>query len=347
MSNQEVVTQEPQPIQLELTPLEWKSEPKTAETNQQLATLIGTLSAKLLTWLGKTKSSHYSTFSIPKRDGSYRQIFNPDQILRVAQYKLLHNVLEHIKVPDYIYAFEREKSIPKMALVHVNKKIVISVDIKDFFHSIKQSNVKSMMDELGFGEKAARTISELCTYKFFVPQGALTSPKISNLIAARTFGPVLKRYCDEKGFAITIYADDVTISSDSPDVPVKEVLQFLTSTISGFGFRVNKAKTKVMSRKTRQYVCGVVVNEKTNLKKYERQRLRAIVHNVTKNGINAEAERCQMSPDKFVSVIQGKLNWFSQLNAVQGAALKEKFLDYVKSQNTISSEPSLESNVEA
>lgn len=217
-----------------------------------------------------------------------------------------------------------------MAQVHVNKRIVISVDIKDFFHSIKQTSLKNIFIELGFGDKPARTISEICTFKSFVPQGALTSPKISNLIAATTFGPILNEYCKDKNLGITIYADDITISSNDTQLPVQEVLGFITQTIQSFGFRINRAKTKVMSRKTRQYVCGVVVNEKTNLKRFERQRLRAIVHNVVRNGLEAESAKSGMTPDKFVSVIQGKLNWFSQLNDCQGSNLKEKFLNYLR-----------------
>lgn len=250
--------------------------------------------------------------------------------MRIAQYKILTRILEKLTIPDYVYAFEKNKSIPTMAQLHVNKKVIISVDIKDFFHSIKQERLMSFLILLGIGERAARTISELCTYKSFVPQGALTSPKIANLVTSLTFGPALKSYCDANGLTLTIYADDVTISSTNPALNVSEVLSFVTNEIIEAGFRVNHEKTKVMWDTARQYVCGVVVNEKTNMIHRERYKLRAIVHNITRNGLEAEAKKSSIEPGLFSSHIKGRLNWLKQLNAGLGGKLTSKLNNYLK-----------------
>jgi RNA-directed DNA polymerase len=225
--------------------------------------------------------------------------------MRVAQYKLLTKLLENLNIPSYIYAFEKNKSIPVMAQMHVGKQIIVSVDIKDFFHSIKQSRVQELLQVLGISEAPARTISELCTYQAFVPQGALTSPKLANLVTAMTFGPPLKQYCEENGLTLTIYADDVTISSTNPALNVAGILSFVTSTIRAAGFRVNHEKTKVMRATARQYVCGVVVNAKTNMIRKERLKLRAIVHNITQHGVEAEAVKSNVEPGHFASHILG------------------------------------------
>ena len=113
--------------------------------------------------------------------------------MRSAQFRICAAILNRITVPNYIYAFERDKNIPGMAANHVRKKVVVSLDIKDFFHSIKQRTLQELFGKYGFGEKPARTLSELCTFKSYVPQGAITSPKISNLIAADSFGPRIKQ----------------------------------------------------------------------------------------------------------------------------------------------------------
>lgn len=251
--------------------------------------------------------------------------------MRVAQYKILTKILNKLRIPDYIYAFEKDKSIPLMARMHVGKQVILSVDIKDFFHSIKQSQLQEYFTLLGIGEKPARTISELCTYQAFVPQGALTSPKVANLVTAMTFGPPLKQYCDEHGLTMTIYADDVTISSTNPALNVSEVLSFVTSTIRAAGFRVNHEKTKVMWATMRQYVCGVVVNAKTNMIKRERNKLRAIVHNITNHGVEAEAVKSNVEPGHFASHVLGRLNWLKQLNAGLGDRYTKKLTDYLKS----------------
>lgn len=257
--------------------------------------------------------------------------------MRVVQYRLLTRILNFLNIPSYIHAFEKKKSIPSMAAQHVNKHVVLSIDIKDFFHSIKQSMLQQTFLSLGMGEKAARTVSEICTFKAFVPQGALTSPKIANLITALTFGPRIKEYCDENNLTLSVYADDITISSNNPNLNVSEVLTFVSSCVTNAGFRVNREKTKVMWKTHRQYVCGVVVNSKTNMIKKERYKLRAIVHNITRNGLEAEATKNNLTANQFANHVRGRLNWLKQLNQPLGDKhiLKLKtYMDEVKNQQT-------------
>jgi RNA-directed DNA polymerase len=265
--------------------------------------------------------------------------------MRVVQYKILTELLEKVQVPNYIHAFEKGRNIPAMAEMHVGKKVVISVDLKDYFTSIKQYHLEQLFIHLGFGVKPARVLSEVCTYKSFVPQGALTSPKLSNLITAFTFGPIIKQYCDSKGLILSIYADDITISSDI-EIPstggdsVTALITYLRATVERFGFKVNSKKTKVMKYYQRQYVCGAVVNSKVNLQKSERHTLRAIVHNCEKNGIDKEAIQYGVSRDKFISIINGRLNWFNQLNPVAGTRVIDKFKKiYGQEQTTACNSP--------
>lgn len=254
--------------------------------------------------------------------------------MRVAQYKILTRILNKIDIPEYVHAFEKNKSIPEMAAKHVGKQVVLSVDIKDFFHSIKQAKLAEVFESYGFSEKPARTLSEVCTYQAFVPQGALTSPKIANIITALTFGPPIAEYCRNNNLTLSIYADDVTISSTNPALNVSDVLRFVTDAIRQAGFRVNHEKTKVMWATTRQYVCGVVVNTKTNMLKRERYKLRAIVHNITKNGLETEAKKNDMEPGMFASHIQGRLNWLKQLNAGLGDKYMSKLSAYLAENKT-------------
>lgn len=295
--------------------------------NRDLAKVLRVKSSAVLTYASKNKSSHYKLLKIPKKNG-YRIVYNPSDLMRLLQYRILKEVLEkNFEIPDYIYAFERNKSIPVMAKVHEASLMIVSLDIKDYFPSIKQNVIAKLFRDIGFGQPAARTISELVTLGPNVPQGGLTSPKISNIIAAATFGPQVEEFCKDRGLNLTIYADDITVSSKS-EFDSKEVIDFVTGVLTNHGFRVNKAKTKVMKKGTRQsrlYVCGAVVNEKVNLIKKERLRLRAIVHNASKNGVEAEASKTSLTPNEFVMRIRGKLNWFAQLNPEGSASLVEKF----------------------
>lgn len=270
--------------------------------------------------------------------------------MRSVQFRLLTKLLDFAVIPDYIYAFEKNKSIPEMAAKHVEKKLVISIDLKDFFHSITQKNVFDTMVKMGIGEPAARTISEIATFTYFVPQGALTSPKMANIITSHTFGPMIKEYCDSKNLDLTIYADDVTISTNDDDISPAEVIQEVSNFIRAVGFRVNRDKTKIMRSSRRQYVCGVVVNKKTNLMKKERNRLRAIVHNIVTNGVEAEAAKNGIDSASFLNHIKGKVNWFRQLNSDKGQALFDKLAEHenmVKAESEIQKEAEDSSKVNA
>jgi RNA-directed DNA polymerase len=250
--------------------------------------------------------------------------------MRFVQYRILTRILNLVEIPDYVYAFEKNKSIPSMANLHTNKEVVISLDLKDFFHSIKQSMVFEILGRLGIHSLPARVLSELCTYKAFVPQGALTSPKIANIITAFSFGPTVKEYCDTKGLTLTIYADDITMSGTVLTGNIPGIINDVTAIVRRYGFRINFDKTKVMRKTRRQYVCGVVVNEKTNLLKKERYKLRAIVHNIAKNGLSTEAAKSNVSPSEFANHIRGKVNWFRQLNPILGERLYHKLDTHLK-----------------
>lgn len=251
--------------------------------------------------------------------------------MRVAQFRTLTRILDLAKIPDYIYAFEKGKSISSMAQIHVNKDVVISLDIKDFFPSITELMVRSMFESLGITGVAGRLLSELCTYSWFVPQGAITSPKISNLIAAGTFGPEIKTFCDEEKIDLTIYADDITVSFNRQFENLEQakaysakIIEAITLSVTKHGFRINQKKTKIMTPHMRQYVCGAVVNEKVNLRRTERLALRAILRNFETEGIDKAAQRTGLDPEVFLRKVAGRVNWFCQLNPDAGLPFKIK-----------------------
>lgn len=274
---------------------------------------------------------------IPKKGGKHRTIHNPDGQMRRAQWRICSNILNQVPIPEYIWGFERGKSVPKMATVHLGQNVVISLDIKDFFPSIKQVDVKRIFEALGvIHSPSAQILSELCTYKAFVPQGALTSPKLSNIMVAATFGPLIQQFCDQYKLNLSVYADDVTISfNDVPEVVdglamqqrdfVKKIINFVRVCLENYKFRLNHEKIKVMRRHNRQWVCGAVVNEKVNMMKRDRANLRALVHNCETNGVENEAGKSGLKTLAFIQKFGGKLNWYRQLNAEKGAPLYARF----------------------
>ena len=243
-----------------------------------------------------------------------------------------------------------------MAWEHCGKEWVISIDIKDYFTSIKQRHVLAAFADFGIVEWAGKLLSEIVTFKAFLPQGAVTSPKVSNMIAAKTFGPVINDICDSLGIVLTIYADDLTFSYDYTDVLYEcvheEYLKWFPEDTTEFptsgkgvstmliriidnilhtnGFLVNRKKTKVMGPGLRHWVCGVVTNKHPNLSKKQRSFLRAVVHNMVTHGVQSAAERAGVDPHTFVYSLRGKLAWYKQINPSAAQPLIDKYAAYLK-----------------
>lgn len=289
------------------------------------------------------KAQHYTVHRIPKKNGKFRQICEPSQLLKVVQYQILTRVLNQIAVSDYVWAFEPGKSIPQMAALHTNKDLVLSFDIKDFFTSIKNDLILEVLAQYGITDRAAQLLSELVTYKYYLPQGGITSPKISNLVSCHTFGPELNELAANLKVSLTIYADDITISLNYDDVNyeglgglTRENLQNVlkrkvSEIVSSWGFRIQSKKTKVMYKSVRQYVCGAVVNQKVNLQRSQREKLRAVVYNVITQGVESQADKAGQSAEKFLSTLKGKLNWYKQLNPERADKLITKLNDFLNS----------------
>lgn len=260
-------------------------------------------------------------------------------------------------MPDYLWAFEKGLTIRDMADKHCGKDWVVSLDIKDYFPSIKQRHVLSTLENFGISGWAGKLISEIVTYKAKVPQGALTSPKISNMVTATTFGPQVHDLCELLGIVLTVYADDITMSFDysedlfdkvaseyqlwHPSHPVPEarsgksicmmLIYLIYKILHSHGFKANRDKTKVMGPGIRHWVCGVVTNEKTNLMRSQRSFLRAVVHNITINGVECEARKTGNGPETFLLSIKGKISWFAQINPEAAHKLLNKLNAYLES----------------
>ena len=306
------------------------------QVTRDLAKTLGMRNGQKLTWLWKNKSRHYTLQKIRKRSGGFRTLHIPDKQLREAQFLLLTKVLDRIPVREYLWAFEKGKSVAGMANMHTNKDVVLSIDLEDYFGKVHVKHILPILEAHGIGSSAARVVAELCCYKYFLPQGGVTSPKLSNLVAAYTFGPPLKEYADSIGATLTIYADDVTLSFNGHK-DAKKIVEDITAILKQHGgFSVNSKKTKVMTRLRRQFVCGVVVNKKPNLAREERNRLRAIIKNIELHGISSEAAKNDLEPDTFISSIRGRINWYKQLNPTRAEKMSVKFEEVIVSRGTSS-----------
>jgi retron-type reverse transcriptase len=211
----------------------------------------------------------------------------------------------------------------------------VSQDLADFFPSITFPRVRGLFESLGYSPAVATLLALICTEaprstvelegrKYWValrdralPQGACTSPAISNLVA-RKLDRRLSGACQKLGFAYTRYADDLSFSAATADANVGLLLARVRHIVQEEGFAINPKKGRVMRRKARQEVTGVVVNDKLGAGRNEIRQLRAILHNAKKTGLAAQNRG---EHPHFEAWLRGKIGYIMMIDRRKGSEL--------------------------
>ena len=292
------------------------------ESASDVAKAIG-ITEPDLAWLcyerASTSVDHYSRFTIPKKKGGVRVLSSPKPRLRVAQTWLLQNVLVGLDVHEAARAFRPGASIVDNAAPHLNKAVIVKVDLKDFFPSLSVKRVKGFFHGLGYNEGVSTLFALIATetpriavtfdgQKRFVavskqralPQGACTSPALTNLLC-RGLDARLQGAANSWGFAYTRYADDLTFSHEDKDAPVGALLTLVRKIIAAYDLVVNEEKTQILRPSDRQNVTGLVVNGSAaseanaplgpRVSREDLRRFRAILHQCERDGFDTMTER--------------------------------------------------------
>jgi retron-type reverse transcriptase len=195
------------------------------------------------------------------------------------QRHILRRLLARLRAHPAATGFERGKSIVTNAAPHVGQQVVIKMDIVDFFPSIRSRRIDAYFRRVGWSAQAAALLTRLCTHEDGLPQGAPTSPRLSNLTHFRFDAWVADHVRRRKG-VYTRYADDITISFPK-DYPrrVRGTIQFVRRVAKQFGLRIHtRGKLRILRRHQQQRVTGLVVNAKVQLPRSQRRLLRAAEH---------------------------------------------------------------------
>jgi retron-type reverse transcriptase len=262
----------------------------------------------------------YRHLQIPKRSGGERLLYSPRQPLRGIQRWIQREILSRYHPHDAAHGFVRGRSIRTNAEPHVGKRVVLRLDFADFFPSIEYRRVRKGFQSLGYPYSVAALLANLCTLDGRLPQGAITSPAISNLACA-TLDLRLAGLADAIGASYTRYADDVVFSSD--DIHLSSAVATVRGIAADEGFRLREAKTCVTRRGRRQTVTGLVVNERVNVPREELRRLRAAAHKLRTLG--PQAYRLAVGAEDGrdpVRVLEGKIGFVSMVDPVRGRALR-------------------------
>ena len=270
---------------------------KEIQTRNELADYIKVPRQKLSYILYvKGTENLYKSFEIPKKSGGVRHIHAPEEELKQIQSKLAKVLYEYaLKIEknngkkwNIAHAFVKGKGCFTNAKIHRNKRILVNVDLKDFFDSFHFGRVRGyFMKNRNYqlSEEVATVIAQIACYKGKLPQGAPTSPVITNLICG-IFDIRILHLAKKYRLDYTRYADDLTFSTNDKKFQIyqEQFLEELTNEISKAGFSINQNKTRVQYRDSHQEVTGIVVNKKLNvIRKYYKD-TRAMAYNLYKTG---------------------------------------------------------------
>jgi len=263
---------------------------------------------------------YYITYRIKKRSGKTRRIDAPQEPLKSIQRSIVDKLLYQFRAHPIAHGFVHGKSPRTNALNHVGKKFIVTLDIKEFFNSIKEANVIRTLLWLSKQQKVytytdddLSLIASLMCFRGELPQGAPTSPIISNLVCLG-LDKKLSDLAASSNVTITRYADDIAISGDTLDTIRLRSTVF--SHVYAYGLLPNKKKTKIRRHYQRQQITGIVVNLKTNIRKEVWRNLRAQLHNLHRDGKTLTLSEFQQ--------IRGQIEWIKSLNQMRGAQLLQQ-----------------------
>ena len=271
------------------------------------------ISAKTLYAVSNNLSKHYRKAKLPKKNGGFRNLSVPDEVLKSIQKRIAEVLLIHMPVSRYAKAYRFGSSTLRNAKHHVGKQVVLKLDILHFFDSIRYSTVKDkVFPEEIYAEPLRILLTMLCYHKDALPQGAPSSPAITNIILYE-FDEQLGQWCREHGIAYTRYCDDMTFSGDFEP---SEVIRYVRLELKKMGFLLNEQKTRIQRPGQQQTVTGIVVNEKLSIPADYRRKLRQELYYCRKFGILEHMQKIglEIPEDTYRMQLLGKVNYVLQVH---------------------------------
>lgn len=244
-----------------------------------LAYIFG-ISHGLIVAMSQFHDKYYRVYAVNKRGGGTRQIEAPRRFLKTIQKWIHLYILTKKELPVAVTGFVRGKNIFTNATAHLSSKNLMVIDIENFFPSINQRKVMKVFRELGFSVSVARLLTGLCTFESRLPQGAPTSPSLSN-IAFASVDEVLRILAGQWGCVYTRYADDLAFSGDR--VFSQQDIEEVANVLHEAGFSINYQKSRIIGSGGRQILAGLVVNQKGFPSRQKRMEWRALFHKVSIN----------------------------------------------------------------
>lgn len=323
-----------------------------------LANAESSTAENLLRWFADTKGlervgrqrrlRHYRHRWVERGEKLPRLLEAPKPRLKALQRKVLSDILQRIPTHSAAHGFVKGRSVATHAALHTGQRLVIRFDLEAFFSTVSTFRAHAVFRVAGYSEEVAGLLLGLCTTRtpasvlkvapypapftpegsvrrfellqrlaaWHLPQGAPTSPALANL-AAFELDARLAAFALSRGMTYSRYADDLVFSGDDTRF-VGALTNFVAAVVRDEGFRLNRAKTRVMRRHQRQLVTGVVVNHAPAVPRDEYDLLRARLHRLaTKGAGDTEPE--------LRATLLGQVSWVGRFSKSRARKLEALF----------------------
>jgi len=269
---------------------------------------------------------HYHYRVLTKPSGGIRLIEVPKPRLKELQRRILAGILEKIPPHLAVHGFLKGRSIKTFAAPHVGQRVVLRMDLKDFFPSFAAARIQTLFRTLGYPESVADLLGGICTNAVprvvstreplytrpHLPQGAPTSPALANLCTYRAAGAQYTRYADDLAFS----------GGEEFERSVEPFSARAAAILIEEGFTVNFRKTRVMRQGVRQHLAGLLANERLNIRRSDFDQLKAILTNCVRHG--PESQNRDNHPD-FRAHLNGRVGFIEHINPQKGERLRAIF----------------------
>jgi hypothetical protein len=291
---------------------------------------------------------HYTYRWLRQRSGKTRLLEVPRPRLKALQRRVLHGILDQIPAHAAAHGYRRGRSLATYVAPHTGRRIVLRMDLRNFFPSVRAARVHALFRTAGYPAGVARLLTGLCTNvvpypvlcaapeqpaesaaalrralgEAHLPQGAPTSPALANLCAHR-LDCRLAALAEAAGASYTRYADDLAFSGGRELERAARRFHVAACRVAlEEGFEVHPRKTRFMRQALRQQLAGVVVNAHANLSRTEYDRLKATLHNCVRHG---PASQNREGRGDFRAHLAGRVAYCEWLNPARGRRLRSLF----------------------
>jgi RNA-directed DNA polymerase len=295
---------------------------------------------------GSPQLAHYHYRVLAKGSGSIRLIESPKPRLKELQRKILGQILNHIPSHRAVHGFVKGRSIKTFTAPHVGRRVVLRMDLQDFFPSISGARIQTVFRTMGYPESVADLLGGICTNATprgiwsgcagavdlntlwetrsmyaqpHLPQGAPVSPALANLCTYRV-DCRLTGLAKAAGAQYTRYADDLAFSGGEDfERCVERFSTHVAVILDEEGFRVNHRKTRIMRQGVRQHLTGLVINQHASVRRTDFDRLKAILTNCVRLG---PASQNRDEHPRFQLHLEGRIGFVESINAAKGKRLR-------------------------